>query len=177
MFYGLLLVSDGTSIKRTKSVFHTGARITGYTVNDGAGHNYYTSPTTDPSEPAGNTPGIEDDVVDNTTTVALSTLTNFTGKPLFITITKEDASVANIQLNGQVSGSVAGVYLLEKIFNLDSDGDPTAAQGDETDRRLLAKFRIDLGLLQQGPAGRCGARGCGRQHLAKWLATRDSQET
>ena len=150
MFYGLLLTSDGTNIKRTKSVFHSGSKVTGYTINDGAGHVYYTSPTSMAEDAASETPGIEDDVVDNTTLVALSTLTFFSAHALYVTVTKEDATTASMTLNGQFSATVAGTYLLEKIFSLDSDSDPNAPIGDETDRRLLAQFREDLGLLQQG---------------------------
>lgn len=228
MFIGLLLTSDGANITRTKSTFHAGQKVGGFTLNDNAAHNYYVSPTTMADDLASETSGIEDDVVDNITTVVLSTLANFLAKPLFITVSLKDGTTSNLQLNGPFPGAVAtgtaavtsgavssltvvyggsgyktaplvsitggggtgatgtatitggvvtaftitapgtgyttaptvtvsgggvngaGTYLLERIFNLDQDTDPTAAIGDETDRQELAKFRLDLGLLRQG---------------------------
>lgn len=107
MFIGLLLTSDGANITRTKSVFHAGTKVGGFTLNDNATHNYYTSPTTMVDDPASETPGIEDDVVDNTTSVVLSTLANFLAKPLFITVNLKDGTTSNLQLNGTFPGAVA----------------------------------------------------------------------
>lgn len=232
MFYGLLLVSDGTNVTRTKSNFHAGQRVSGYTITDsGAAHTYYTSPTNQVvagGEAHIGTVGIEDDIVDSTTSVALSTLTNFQNRSLFINVTREDGTAYTEQLNGQIAGAStaatgtavlsgssvasvtivgggtgyvstprvaftggggsgatgtavvsggvvtgvtitnagqnyssaptaafigggsAGVYLVESTFNDTADADPDAPSGDEEDRRILAKFREDKALLQQG---------------------------